>query len=95
MSNNDPKYDFHAGGIINEASQERIPDDEPVMVFRARDLYAFDAINEYLNVLKKAKHEGAHIDDAHIEAVQGRLEAFAVFRAANPRRMKTPDTELV
>lgn len=88
MSDNDPKYDFRNGGIINEASGERIPDDEPCMVFRARDKYAWFVITYYLRSLINAD-----ADADHIAAVTERSVAFGNFRADYPDRMKTPDTE--
>ena len=44
MSINDPKYNFADNCIYNVASGEMIPEDEPCMVFRARDKYAWFVI---------------------------------------------------
>lgn len=88
MSINDPKYNFADNCIYNAASGEMIPEDEPVMVFRARDVHALHVINHYLFLLSEA--EG---DDDHILAVLKRKNAFFDFRARHADRMKEPDTE--
>jgi hypothetical protein len=79
----EPKYRFDGGRVINRASGEAIPQDEPVFVFRARDRKALEALNAYF----------AEIDDAdHITAVHERIADFTRFATQHPERMKEPDT---
>jgi hypothetical protein len=80
----EPKYTFDKGRVINRASGDAIPLDEPVMVFRARDHNAVAMIEFYQSCCS---------DPQHREAVQRRIEDFERFRADHPERMKEPDTE--
>lgn len=80
----EPKYRFENGRVINRASGEEIPLDEPVMVFRARDFNAEDAIGFYISLCS---------DQEHRDAVQQRINDFRQFREKYPERMKEPDTE--
>jgi len=91
MSKNDPKYNFIGGHIINEASGLPVPDDEPCMVFRARDIWAVHAIESYLSDIELGIGEK---DTPHVTAVKERIEAFRRFARDNRDRMKEPDTEL-
>lgn len=85
MSEQEPKYDFRDGHVFNRASGEMIPEDEPVMVFRARDIHAL-AVIEFYRVLLN--------DQEHQEAVLRRRYDFSNFRRRHPDRMKEPDTDL-
>jgi hypothetical protein len=69
--------------LANRASEEVIPDDEPVMIFRARDRHAHEAILNYAR-----NCENAH----HAAVVMERARQFADFAEKNPERMKEPDT---
>ena len=71
--------------MFNVASGEMIPDDEPVMVFRARDIHAVRVIEHYLSRVR---------DEAHFDAVAVRRDDFLAFAAEHPERMKEPDTAL-
>lgn len=78
----EPKYDVDsAGRIINRVTRERIPDDEPVFIFRARDCHAAVVLQHYLTML---------LDPAHAEAVEGRLADFTAFAVGHPERMHEP-----
>lgn len=81
----EPKYTVLArdGRICNRATGKPIPDDEPIFILRAKDALASAALAAYL----------AEITDIeHAAAVQARIDAFDAFAAANPDRMKYPDT---
>lgn len=82
----EPKYQFDGGRIVNRASGEAIPLDEPVMVFRARDVHAIALISAYLGAIR-----GGPIQ--HQRAVEARLAAFHGFALEHPERMKLPDTD--
>jgi len=82
----EPKYRIsNHGEILNRASGEKIPDDEPIMIFRARDVHAADMIHGYLESVE---------DEQHKEAVRERLFDFVKFSTDHPERMKEPDTEI-
>ena len=91
MSENDPKYNFADNCIYNVASGEMIPEDEPCMVFRARDIWAICAIEGYLDDIEIGIGEA---DTPHVTAVKERIEAFRRFAREHPDRMKEPDTDL-
>lgn len=80
----EPKYAADHGGLVVRATGKRIPDTEPVMIFRAQDALAIDTIQFYLNRLE---HPG------HKAAVTQRLRDFMRFAEANPEAMKAPDTD--
>lgn len=79
----DPKY--YTGLIINTASGEAIPQEEPVMIFRARDRQAIPMIEFYETLVE---------DPEHKEAVQRRILNFREFQEQYPERVKEPDTDL-
>lgn len=82
---NDPKYLFKDGKIFNRVNGEVIPAEEPVMVFRGRDIHALNVINHYHNLCE---------DDEHKIAVEKRFNEFLEFSNNHPERMKEPDTQL-
>lgn len=81
----EPKYTTDGRAIINRASGEAIPADEPVFVFRARDRHALAALREYLSRCEQA---------AHVAVIEQRIEDFQAFARRHPERMKEPDTEV-
>lgn len=81
----DRKYEFRDGQIVNRASGEVIPADEPVFVFRARDRNAAFLLKRYQEVCVDADHQ---------KAIEKRIEDFEKFAKANPDRMKEPDTDI-
>lgn len=82
----EPKYQFQDGRIINRASGQAIPLDEPVMVFRGRDIHAVALLSAYLDAIQGGPSQ-------HIRAVEARLAAFQNFALTHPDRMRQPDTE--
>lgn len=79
----EPKYTTRDGKIVNRASGEAIPDDEPVFIFRARDVHARAALIAYRAELPPGPHR---------DAVSRRIADFCSFAYARPGRMKEPDT---
>jgi hypothetical protein len=77
------KHHRVVGQLVNRATGEAIPDDEPVFVFRARDKHAAMALAAYHNLCA---------DQAHRDIVQKRIEDFVRFANAHPDRMKEPDS---
>lgn len=84
---NDPKY--ITGPIINSATGEAIPADEPVFLLRGRDEEALKVLEFYSELI--AEHED---NGDHAEAVRRRIEDFYAFKETHPERMKRPDTDL-
>lgn len=84
MAEQEPKYLFDVGRVINRASGEVIPADEPVFIFRARDCHAAAILYEYAMVVGDEEHRAAVLD---------RVADFERFREHHPERMKEPDTE--
>ena len=80
----EPKYRFEDGLVVNRASGEPIPADEPVFIFRARDVHARAALEAYASVLLPGEHR---------DAIARRVADFASFAARHPERMKEPDTD--
>lgn len=77
----DKKFKFEDGKFVNRVSGEAIPDDEPVVIFRARDKHALKALLYYHMLIK---------DPHHRQAVEERINEFAKFQADHPERMKEP-----
>jgi hypothetical protein len=72
--------------LVNRHTGEAIPDDEPVMVFRARDIHARSVITHYLLLIQQGGCPQSHID-----AVRARLADFENFALDHTSRMKVPD----
>lgn len=81
----DRKYEFRDGCIMNRASGEVIPIDEPVFVFRARDRIALGVLNFYRSQVPPGEHR---------QAITKRMDDFEEFAEQNPERMKEPDTDI-
>lgn len=80
----EPKYTVNGHAIVNRASGEEIPSDEPVFILRARDRYAQTALLHYNSMLDESVHK---------EVVIRRFNDFAEFSRKYPERMKIPDTD--
>jgi hypothetical protein len=78
----EPKYDVIDGRIVNRKTGEPIPDDEPIMIFRAKDQHAHQAIAYYIECCANAEHQ---------EIVARRLDDFRRFGNDHLERMKEPD----
>lgn len=73
---------YENGRIANRHTGKVIPDDEPIMVFRAKDIRAVQAIHLYAELCKNPGHQ---------RIVMKRLEDFKRFQDAHPERCKEPD----
>jgi len=80
----EPKYGIRDNRLYNRASGEFIPEDEPVFIFRARDVHAFSILAHYGNEV---------CNPAHASAILARVNDFKRFWNNNPDRMKEPDTD--
>lgn len=83
----EPKYDgiVSAGDvkIVNRATGEPIPDDEPIFILRARDKRAADAIAYYADRCTDPEHQ---------RIVRERVRDFTEFAIGHRERMKEPDS---
>lgn len=79
----EPKYTVNGSAIVNRASGEAIPADEPVFIFRARDKWAAGVLGDYAAFVN---------DPVHRAAVGERFIQFGEWADAHPERMKEPDT---
>lgn len=77
----DRKFKFANGHFINRATGEAVPDDEPVMIFRARDRHALPTIQYYLSLLQSEDHREAVLEMIHL---------FSNFLVEHPDRMREP-----
>jgi len=83
LKSQEPKYDADEHGrLFSRASNQSIPDDEPVMIFRAQDRHAVDMLNHYIGLCNDAEHR---------QVVRQRVTDFMEFAAKHPERMKEPD----
>lgn len=65
----------------NRVNGAVIPHDEPVILFRARDIHALNTLWFYLSQVE---------DDHHKQAVRDRIGEFRAFRESEEARMKEP-----
>lgn len=83
----DPKFDIEVTSdgarLVNAATGEPIPADEPIFIMRAKDRRASATIANYAARCK---------DHDHVLAVEARVGEFDAFAAQHPDRMKEPDT---
>lgn len=78
----EPKYGTNRSHrIINRATKEAIPDDEPIFIFRGKDANAVRTL---------AYYHGLCCDAGQKEAVATRVDAFREFAKRNPDRMGEP-----
>ncbi len=81
----EPKYDAIDGKIVNRATGQPIPDDEPIFILRGKDLKAAKALRAYHMTCENVEHR---------KVVAQRIEDFERFAQEHPDRMKLPDTRL-
>lgn len=79
----DPKYDIEDDRLVNASSGEPIPADEPILILRAKDVHAVQALYAYQNLCE---------NESHVQAVAQRIEEFEDFAIRHRGRMKEPDT---
>jgi len=77
----DRKFKFEDGRFVNRVSGEAIPDDEPVILFRARDRHAVQVLCYYYDIAQ---------DPHHKQAIKDRIDEFEAYRLAHPEQMKEP-----
>lgn len=83
----EPKYalDTETGQLVNKSTGTPIPDDEPVMIFRAQDMYLPLVLARYIELCEIREHR---------LAIGLRLAEVLDWQVNNPLRVKQPDTVL-
>lgn len=79
----DPKYGIKDNQLVNIETGKPIPNDEPIMIFRAQDVLSPNVINFYRQYA---------VTDEHKRAVIQRFDDFNKFQRDHPDRVKSPDT---
>lgn len=80
----EPKYSTDVRGrLFNRESGEVIPDDEPVFIFRARDIHAAEGLARYAVTCN---------DESHRNTILTRWKHFMDFKKKYQNRMKEPDS---
>lgn len=81
----DGKFKIENDQIVKISNGEVIPEDEPVMLFRARDWNALGTIHDYL---RRCLKDGC--TDYQITGIRERIAAFGSFKDEHAERMKQP-----
>lgn len=76
------------GRIVNRETGVPIPDDEPVMLFRAKDDLARVAVLKYADTVAE---EGGTNSSKHAATCFERYQRFVLFREQHRDRMRKPD----
>lgn len=78
----DPKYTPKANGIMHEDGY-MLPDDEPLMILRGKDIGALNNIVDYIEMLQEQVPQTPTIV-SHLESSSERLLAFYNYQVDNP-----------
>jgi len=78
------KYDSIDGKIVNRSTGKPIPDDEPIMIFRAKDRKTIGMLIAYAAMCE---------DENHIEVIKGKLDDFIEWQENNQDIVKEPDSD--
>jgi len=81
----DPKFHIEGDQIIKTSNGDPIPEDEPLMLFRARDRNALAVLYEYRRLCVL---DGCN--DFQMDGIHNRILAFEKFRDTQSERMKQP-----
>jgi hypothetical protein len=79
-------YDGKYGTVTTQFGD--IPDDEPVIVFRARDITTDKLLPYYAMLIMKAGSP-----QRHLNLVSEAHRRFRAWRKANPDQVRVPDSE--
>lgn len=78
----DPKYFPTSGGIMHEDGY-MLPNDEPLMILRGKDIGALNNIVDYIEMLQEQIPQAPTIL-SHLKSSSERLLAFYVYQRDNP-----------
>jgi len=77
----DPKYPI-VNGKMNHIDGYTLPEDEPTMVFRGKDIGSLSAISEYIEMLEDQPQNATIV--SHRASSLERLQAFYDYQVKNP-----------
>lgn len=77
----DPKYFIKNGALYHEDNYE-LPDDEPLMIFRGKDVGSIIAILAYIEMLEGETYNSV-IESHYLSSIE-RLDAFYNYQINNP-----------
>lgn len=72
------------GRIINRATGVAIPDDEPIIIFRAKDVHTRATSRRYYDLILET-------GSLHAQSCFERYQRFIAFAERHPERMRKPD----
>lgn len=81
----DPRYHIEGNQIIKTSNGTVIPEDEPTIIFRARDWLTVPLLYAYYELACDDKCVQEHLD-----GIQERIREFEKFAVEHPDRMKQP-----
>lgn len=86
----DIKYqiDLEKKCLVNKATKEPIPVDEPLFIIRGKDKFAHKALTHYALMVSASGEQ-------HKDAVLDRSDEFREFAKRNEETIKIPDTEVL
>lgn len=79
-------FDRKYGKVTTEHGD--IPDDEPVVVFRARDVQTPSLLRQYRHFCEEGGSPQRHLD-----LIDGTIQLFEDWQESNPDKVKIPDSE--
>lgn len=85
LKTQEPKYAIVDNKIVNRKTGMAIPDDEPVIIFRAKDVNVVPMLWTYLNSCKDVHHQNV---------VEKRIVDFITFQHRNPGKVREPDSDI-
>jgi hypothetical protein len=84
------QVDAATGRLVNTFTGAAIPDDEPVVIFRAKDAVALEALTAY-HYAVKALLEADNPEVVHVvDSIEQKLAAFRAFRESHQDRLRNP-----
>lgn len=75
--------------IRNSLNGNEIPEDEPIFIFRARDILAFPALVHYFELCQKSECTKEQLASLH-----GMITEFAKWMGKNKDKMKQPGSTM-
>ena len=78
----DPKYYVGGGGRLCHEDGYELPEDEPIMIFRGKDIGSLDAICEYVEMLMEQPQNKTIV--SHLQSSTERLRTFYQYQIDNP-----------
>lgn len=77
---------YKTSGDITKQDGTPVPEDEPLILFRAKDKLLPELLGHYLEQCRAAGSP-----EQHLSTLQQRIDAIKQWQAANPDRVKIPD----